>query len=92
MFDLKQSEVFTIFNQLGLCFFTTMYVETFFKINDQKTDEKYQMDNFTIQQFNMLKEEIVHYKNLVATKEKELNNLTVVFNQNMTENKHEVRF
>ena len=40
----------------------------------------------------MLKEEIVHYKNLVATKEKELNNLTVVFNQNMTENKHEVRF
>ena len=50
------------------------------------------MDNFTIQQFNMLKEEIVHYKNLVATKEKELNNLTVVFNQNMTENKHEVRF
>ena len=38
----------------------------------------------------MLKEEIVHYKNLVATKEKELNNLTVVFNQNMTDNKHEV--
>ena len=41
MFDLKQSEVFTIFNQLRLCFSTTMYVETFFKFNDQKTDEKY---------------------------------------------------
>merc|ERR1719313_792381 len=41
-------------------------------------------------EFEMLKEEIVHYKNLVATKEKELSNLTVVFNQNMNENKNEV--
>lgn len=42
-------------------------------------------------QFEMLKEEIVHYKNLVGTKEKELGNLTVAFNQNMSENKNEVR-
>ncbi|KAL5259893.1 hypothetical protein ACHWQZ_G010121 [Mnemiopsis leidyi] len=57
---------------------------------DRVIKETREMFDLKQSEFNMLKEEIVHYKNLVATKEKELNNLTVVFNQNMTENKHEV--
>eukprot|EP00116_Pleurobrachia_bachei_P000885 sb/3461147/ len=57
---------------------------------DRVIKETREMFEMKQSEFEMLKEEIVHYKNLVATKEKELSNLTVVFNQNMNENKNEV--
>jgi len=38
----------------------------------------------------LLREEISHYKSLVQSKEKELYDLTAVFNENMTDNKTEV--
>lgn len=38
----------------------------------------------------LLREEISHYKSLVQSKEKELYDLTAVFNENMTDNKSEV--
>lgn len=57
---------------------------------DRVIKETREMFEMKQSEFEMLKEEIVHYKNLVVTKEKELSNLTVVFNQNMNENKNEV--
>lgn len=57
---------------------------------DRVIRETREMFDMKQSEFNMLKEEIVHYKNLVATKEKELENLSIVFNQNMTDNKSEV--